>query len=281
MLIAREVVPAASSVVRLAPDDIAPNPEQPRKKFPMDELEMLKSSIARDGFLQPVVVRRLEDGSYQLVVGERRLRAARELGLEEIPAVVSEVEDERLLELALIENVQREDLNPIELASGYRRLMEAKGWTQEVLAENLGVSRSGVSNTLRLLDLDTDIQEAIARGHISMGHAKVLLSVADRKEQRVLFERIAEEKLTVRDLELERDGGAAAEDGDAKDSRRKKRRRRAEGSLAPHLVSLQEQFQEKLGTRVSIRERGGKGKLVIEFYSSEDFERIRGIILGG
>ena len=280
MLISKEPGQAAGGeVVQLEPGSVDPNPQQPRKRFNIQELEMLKASIARDGFLQPVLVRKVGD-RYQLVVGERRLRAAQDLGLEKIPAIVSSVGDDRLLELALIENVQREDLNPIELANGYQQLMEVKGWTQEALAEALGLSRSGVSNTLRLLELPEDMQASIARGHISMGHAKVLLSVEDPREQRLLFEKIAEEKLTVRDLEEERDSGASPPaDGGEKGSGRKPRR--GAGEVPAHVLSLEERLAERLGTRVRIRERGGKGRVIIEFYSSEDFERIRQIILDG
>jgi ParB family chromosome partitioning protein len=211
------------------------------------------------------------------VAGERRLRAAQELGLEKIPAIIVSVGEERLLEMALIENVQREDLNPIELAKAYRQLMQVKGWTQDALAEKLNFSRPSVSNTLRLLDLPSDIQEAIARKHITMGHAKVLLSVTDPKEQRLLFERIAEEKLTVRDLEEKREEITPAR-GDKGGERRRARRAL---SVSPHILQMEERLAEKLGTRVRIREKEGRGRVVIEFYSSEDFERIRDVILKG
>ncbi|MGQ9591607.1 MAG: ParB/RepB/Spo0J family partition protein [Planctomycetota bacterium] len=277
VLIAGAAPIPAIQVLQIPTEEIEPNPYQPRREFPLEELEALKTSIAREGFLQPVVVRKLADGKYQLVVGERRLRAAQDLGLETVPALLASVEDDRLLELALVENVQREDLNPIELANGYRQLMRIKGWTQEVLAESLGLSRSSVSNTLRLLDLPEDIRNAIARGQITMGHAKVLLSVGDAREQRVLFERIAEEKLTVRDLEEERQTVAEAPEGS---QARKKGRGRPQPQLPPHVQSLADELSEALATRVRIRERAGKGRVIIEFYSPEDFERIREILLG-
>jgi ParB family chromosome partitioning protein len=277
MLIAREPVPSANEVLQVEPGKVERNPHQPRKGFPAEELEMLKSSIARDGFLQPIVVRRLDGDRTQLIAGERRLRAAQELGLPTIPAIVADVDDDRLLELALVENVQREDLNPIELAEGYRSLMSLKGWTQELLAEALGVSRSSVANTLRLLELPSDMQSSIARGHISMGHAKVLLSVEDAREQRLLYERIAEEKLSVRDLEEQRD---ETRPGSRRGDEGKRPPRRRTDSTPPHVVSLEEQFSERLGTRVRIKERKGRGRIVVEFYSADDFERIRGIVLG-
>lgn len=279
MLISRNEAPRTTEVLEIDPTRIRVNPDQPRKRFAAEELEALKTSLAREGFLQPLVVRRDGDDAYQLVAGERRLRAAQELGLETVPALVVNVGEERLLELALVENVQREDLNPIELACGYRQLLQVKGWTQEALAENLSLSRSSVSNTLRLLDLPEDMQGSIARGHISMGHAKILLSVTDPQERRILFERIAEEKLSVRDLEEEREGLPQPE-GRSRSPGSRKGRQGGSAGVAPHIASLEEQLGERLGTRVRIRERNGRGRLVIEFYSSDDFDRIRGIIGG-
>jgi ParB family chromosome partitioning protein len=276
MLIPKEPEVAGVEVLQLDPQTIGPNPDQPRKKFSMNELEMLKTSISREGLLQPVVVRRAGDG-YQLVVGERRLRASQELGLPNIPAIVCSVGDDRLLELALVENVQREDLNPIELAAAYRQLMEVKRWTQEVLAETLGLSRPAVSNTLRLLELPEDMRNALVRGHINMGHAKVLLSVGNPKDQRVLFERIAEEKLSVRDLEEAREETPPG--GEAKDDHSKPSRRPRVDDRPPHVVSMEERLGERFGTKVRIKERKGRGRIVIEFYGPEDFDRIRTIMI--
>jgi ParB family chromosome partitioning protein len=214
---------------------------------------------------------------YQLVVGERRLRASQELGLAQIPAIVSSVGDDRLLELALVENVQREDLNPIELAQAYRQLMDVKRWTQEVLAETLGLSRPGVSNTLRLLELPEDMQSALIRGHINMGHAKVLLSVANPKDQRVLFERIAEEKLSVRDLEEAKE--LVPPEGDGKDEHARPTRKPKADDRPPHVASMEERLAERLGTKVRIKERKGRGRIVIDFYDLEDFDRIRALVL--
>jgi len=276
MLIAKEAPPKGTAVLQLDPSAIKRNPEQPRKSFPENDLEMLKASIAREGVLQPILVRQVGD-SHQLVAGERRLRAAQDLGLKEVPALEVTIGEERLLEVALIENIQRENLNPIELAEAYRELMESRGWTQEVLAQSLGVSRTSVSNAIRLLELPEDMQDAVVRGHITMGHAKVLLSVAEPEEQRALFEKIAEEKLSVRELE------GVRETTESKLAEKKgedaRQRRKRSGLKSPHVISLEEQFSERLGTRVRINEKNGRGRVTIEFYSTEDFERVREIIL--
>lgn len=277
MLIAREPAQGRAEILDLDPAAIRPNPQQPRKRFALQDLEALKASVAREGVLQPVLVRKVGE-QYELIAGERRLRASVELGLPKIPAILVTASDDRLLEIALIENIQRENLNPIELAQAYRQLMEVKEWTQELLAQSLGLSRPAVANTVRLLELPEDLQEALIRGHINMGHAKVLLSVTDPREQRLLFERIAEEKLTVRDLEEVRDAPPAPEAAAATPEAKPRPGRGAQKSA--HILSLEEQFGERLGTKVRIRERGGKGRIAIDFYSPEDFERVRQILLG-
>ncbi len=259
-------------VLQLDPNKILTNPSQPRKRFSLTELEELKASISKDGMLQPILVRE-RGGQHELVAGERRLRAARDLGMRAVPAILIEVSDDRMMEVALVENIHRENLNPIELAQAFRKLLQLKGWTQEDLATSLNCSRPGVTNSLRLLDLPEDIQSAIARGQVSMGHAKVLLSVENAKEQRLLFERIAEEKLSVRDLEE-----ARSEDG-ASPARRAVSKRK-EKETSPHLLNLEEELTRVVGTRVRIRQRKGKGVIAIEFYSNEDFEKIRKMLVG-
>jgi len=270
------LIPQASAqreqvVLQLDPEKILTNPQQPRKRFSLNELDELKASIAREGVLQPLLVRE-RGGSFQLVAGERRLRAAKDLNLPAVPAVVVDVNDDRMLEIALIENIHREDLNPIELAHAFRQLLELKGWTQEALSQNLSLSRPAVSNSLRLLDLPEDIQNAISRGQITMGHAKVLLAVSDPKEQRILFERIAEEKLSVRDLEEARFDENGFES-------RKTRARRKGMDRNPQVVSLEEEISAAVGTRVRIRQGKGKGVVSIEFYTNEDFDRIRRLLM--
>ncbi len=274
-------VEALLTVIDVDPKSVEANPEQPRKDFSTHELEMLKASISQEGLLQPVLVRRVGE-QLQLIVGERRLRAACELGLRRIPAIVTELEDDRLLEVALIENIQREDLNPVEIGRAYQQLMRVKGWTQETLARNLGISRSGVANSLRLLDLPEGMRSALVRQHITTGHAKVLLSVEDTGEQQQLFERIAEERLSVRELETAKEAiSETASDAVAPPAPA----RTPTPKRSDRIVNLEEELSRAIGTRVNIAEatgggkKGNKGKINIEFYSADDFERIRALLL--
>lgn len=271
VLISQPVNPQEHTILQLDPKIIQPNPRQPRKRFSLNELEELKASISKEGVLQPILVRQ-RSGKYEVVAGERRLRAAQELGLPNIPAIPIEIAEDRMLEIALIENIHRENLNPIEVAHAFRELIQSKGWSQDALSQHLSFSRSQVANYIRLLDLPEDIQNAIARGQITMGHAKVLLSVSDSKEQRLLFEKIAEEKLSVRDLE-----NARTEEG-ATPARKKAIRKKA-AEKSPQIASLEEEIGHALGTRVKIREGKGRGIIAIEFYTHDDFEKIRKLLL--
>jgi ParB family transcriptional regulator, chromosome partitioning protein len=267
VLISKPLNPEAQNILQIDPAAITANPKQPRKRFSLNELEELKASISREGILQPILVRE-RGGRYELVAGERRLRAAQDLGLATVPAIAIDVSDDRMLEIALVENIHRENLNPIEIGEAFRQLLQLKGWTQEALAQNLSFSRPAITNYLRLLDLPEDIQNSIARGQISMGHAKVLLTVSDAKEQRLLFEKIAEEKLSVRDLE-----GVRTDEGATPTRKSVSRRKGAEKS--PQVASLEDELSRAVGTRVKIRQGKGKGSVSIEFYTNDDFERIR------
>ena len=274
-----------SEIVRLPVSAIQPNPYQPRSTFHEKDLETLKNSVAREGILQPVLVRRHGDG-YQLIAGERRFRAAEDLGQETVPAILVDVQEERMLELALVENIHRANLNPIETATAFQGLLDLKGWTQEVLATNLGISRPAVSNTLRLLDLPPNIQSSIAKGQIQMGHAKILLSIDSPKEQEELFEKIAEDRLTVRELEIEREAlpvaPAASPTGAAKRAvKRKRRRRAAERQGGANVIELEDELSQAIGTKVSISEKKGKGVIRLEFYSPDDFQNLRRILVAG
>jgi ParB family chromosome partitioning protein len=256
---------------RLAPgeipvDRIDPNPEQPRRRFDEDALAKLSDSIEQHGVLQPVVVRRAGD-RYQLLVGERRWRAARAAGLTAIPAVVADVDDRDRLELALIENVQRRDLNPIELAHAFRALLE-NGKTQDEIGRRVSLDRSTVANHLRLLELPRELQQDVEEQRLTAGHAKALLQVANPERRRHLRDRIVREQLSVRAAEAIARPAAA------------RSRARSRASLDPNLQRVIDALRQRLQTRVRIQGDASRGRVEIEYFGGEDLQRIAGILLG-
>ncbi len=243
---------------------LAPNPHQPRQEIDEGELAHLAASIRAHGVLQPLVVRARGE-RYEIVAGERRFRAARAAGLDEVPAVVRDVPDEQMLELALVENLQRQDLDPIEKARSFRAYLASTGRTQAAAAERLGLDRSTVANVIRLLELPETVQAMVRRRLLAMGHARAILAVEDPKRQVRLAERVAREGLSVR--QVERLASAAA-------PRRKPRGRRP--AKGPEVRDLEARLREALGTKVTV-EPGAKphtGRIVVEFYSREDLDRI-------
>jgi ParB family chromosome partitioning protein len=249
---------------------IQANPRQPRVDFPEESLAALARSIREVGVLQPVVVRR-RDGGYELVAGERRVRAARLAGLATIPAIVREGDDTESLREALIENIHREDLAPLELASAFQELLEELGVTQETVAERLGYSRAHIANTIRLLSLPSDVQRLLAEGRIQAGHARALLGLPDDEAKSTLALRVAAEGLSVRQVEdtvrtyAERPVATkpvATRDQD------------------PVLGEVEEILSEQLATRVHVTLGKRKGKIIVEFASKEDLERIVSEIIG-
>jgi ParB family chromosome partitioning protein len=259
-------------VLRSIPvSEIDPNPEQPRRHFNSEHLDELASSIRRHGVLQPVVVRRAAGGRYELIVGERRWRASRAAGVENVPAVISDVDSDELLELAIVENVQRRDLNPIELAHAYRALAKG-GATQEEIGQRVGLERSSIANHLRLLDLSRDIQEDVESERLSMGHAKALLA-ANPERRRQLRDRVASEHLSVREVEqLAREGGKAP---------REKKPRAGSRAADPNLQNLVDVLQRQLQTRVRIQGGAERGRIEIEYFGAEDLDRITRLLLEG
>ena len=246
---------------------IRANPNQPRKRFDDESLHSLAESVKTDGVLQPVVVRKSGD-HYELIMGERRLQAARLAGVPSIPAVVRSATDADTLRLALVENLQRENLNPIEVAEAYKALSEKFGLSHQELAAMVGKERSSVANTLRLLGLPEEIRTLLVEGKLSEGHARVLLSLTTRAEQLAWAKRIVDKQLAVRAVEAELL---------ARKPRRSAGRRRKEKPA--HITLLENAFARQLSTRVAIDERrGGKGKIVIEFFGHDDFERIAGLL---
>lgn len=251
------------------------NPYQPRAEFDPVALDELKRSIVEKGIIQPVTVRRV-DGGYQLISGERRVRASREAGLAVIPAYIIQVSsNEEMLELALIENLQREHLNPIEIAISYKRLIDECHYTQEEMSRRIGKDRTTITNALRLLKLPDVIQVAVRKGNLSSGHARALVSVDDRSLQVGIFNKIMARGLSVRDVEkLVRDAGKSRPKGPHRGSSSVSR---ADSSVA----SVEEKLRQTLGTRVQVRTLSdGKGEIVIEYYSSDDLERLLELLSG-
>lgn len=253
-------------------EQIEPNPLQPRTIFQQAALDELAQSIRANGIIQPLIVRK-KDGLTQLVAGERRLRAAKLAGLAEVPVVFTEIDDTRLLEVTLIENIQREDLNPLEVAEAYQRLMVDLGLTHEQIAERTGKDRSTITNHLRLLRLPQAIQQLVADRRLSMGHARALVAVPDTDDQLALANKAAAESLSVREMER-----LARQHSTLKKNRQPDHRAQ---DLDPNWKAAIADLQRVLGTKVNVQLGArGSGKLEIEFYSSQDLERIYEILIG-
>ncbi|GIW89416.1 MAG: chromosome partitioning protein ParB [Isosphaeraceae bacterium] len=262
----------AAELILVAVDQIDPNPFQPRRDFDPLEITALADSLRQHGMLQPVLVRPVDD-RYQLVAGERRLRAAIEAHLHEIPARVMELDDQRVFDVALVENLQREDLNAIEKAVAFRGYLERFGISQEELAHRLGLDRSTVSNLLRLLDLPAEAQEAVRTGKITAGHARALLSLGDAGAILEALPLICDGGLSVRETETLVAG--------IRPSRVRTDGGRPPIEKPPHFVELEEQLRGRFATNVLIRPRGKqKGQILIEYNTLEDFERITALIRG-
>jgi len=245
---------------------ITPNPRQPRSVFDEDALEELASSIREVGLLQPVVVRPVMPGHFELVMGERRWRACQEAGLEHVPAIVRDTADDDLLREALMENLHREQLNPLEEAAAYQQLLDDFDATHDELAKKVGRSRPHISNTIRLLQLPGTVQRRVAAGVLSAGHARALLTLADPEEQDHLAHRIVAEGLSVRAVEeIVAMGGQHLA---------KQRRAPAKRAVAPALTELADRLSDALETRVKVEQGQRKGKIVVEFASIEDLQRI-------
>ena len=252
-------LPTSGDVQQLEVGRIFPNRHQPRQHFDDASLKELAESIRQRGVVQPVLVRRGDNGGYELIAGERRWRAAQIAGLAAIPAIVKEVTEVEQLQLAMIENLQREDLNPMEAARGYQRLVRQFHLTQEDVATTVGKERSTVANYLRLLTLPDSVKTALADGALTFGHAKAILSISNPAAQHHLAQRVLDEGLSVRQAE----SAARTLTG-----RRRRLTRPAE------FVTLEEQLRQRLGTRVSLRGRPARGRIVLHFFSREELERL-------
>jgi ParB family chromosome partitioning protein len=261
----------------LAIDQIRPNPFQPRKEFRPEDLAELEASLRSNGLLQAITVRPATDGrGFELIAGERRLRAATRLGWKEIPAVIKEIDDRALLTLALVENLQRADLNPIEEGEGYQRLVSDFSLTQQQVAEIVGKDRSTVANMLRLLNLPVSIRTMVRDGHLTVGHARALLAVSSERDMLELAREIVAKGLTVRDVEQRARGTAPPS---PTRTTRQKSGERASG-LNAELKRLQDELRRHLQTDVTISVGDhDRGKIEIAFYSSDDLERVLDLVL--
>ena len=249
-------------------DEISPNRFQPRKYFDDDKLKELVASISENGILQPVVVQKSETG-YELVAGERRWRASKKAGLKKIPAMIREVSDTKALELAIIENIHRQDLNPIEEAEAYKRLAEEFSLTQEMIAEKVGKSRAAIANILRLLNLSRNIQENLISGKLSMGHARALLGLDNTGQMQAMCQEILKQGLTVRQTESKVNRLKKPEILKLASSMKKKN---------IFIRDLEKELERKLGTKVEVSPKKTGGKLVVSYYSDDDLERIQNLI---
>ena len=263
---------SAERLIDVQVSKVKPNPFQPRENFDPTALEELKQSISENGVIQPISVR-VSDSGYELIAGERRLRAVQSLGLKNIPAYIMTVDsDEEMMEFALIENIQREDLNPIDEANGYQTLMDKCRLTQDEVARKVGKDRSTVTNSLRLLKLPVTIQESLISGEISSGHARAFLSVTDKSEQTLLWKQTVKKGLSVRQVEK------LAKDQKGSSKRKSKSSRTVE--VDPHIRDTEDQLRGILGTQVRITEtrKGETGRIEIEYYSDSEFERLVDLI---
>jgi ParB family chromosome partitioning protein len=262
------VVENATGVNRIAIDEIEPNPKQPRRDFDQQSLQDLANSLQMHDVIQPVTVSKLASGKYRLIAGERRWRAAKMAGLIDIPAYVRQANDAQLLELALLENLQREDLNAMEIALSYKRMMEELDYTQEQVGERMSIDRSTVANFIRLLKLPPDIQLAVRNNELSMGHARALINVDAVDKQLYIFKEIKEKGLSVRQTEalvrnLYKSGGAV--------------KKTSKSSLPPAFQQIEDKLASQFSTRVKLRHsRNGSGQITFDYYSLEELNKLLG-----
>jgi ParB family chromosome partitioning protein len=266
---------SAGSEIFIAPEKLKANPGQPRKHFDGEELEELAASIKQHGIIQPIIVDKDDDGNFVIIAGERRCRAAALAGLKEVPVIIRSYSDQKRLEVALIENIHRTDLNPIEEAAAYKQLMETAGLSQDEAAERVGKNRSTVANALRLLKLPSRMKEALEAGILSAGHARAILSLSKAADQETLFVEIKEHGLSVRSAE-KRAAIIAAEPNADKAGNSGNVGKNAKRE--PELKTMEEQFIRTLGTKVTINGNLKRGRIEIEYYSMDDLDRLYGLL---
>ncbi len=264
-----EKIPESVNVImEVDIESVVPNPEQPRTNFKEEDLRELASSIKREGVIQPILVRKADDGTYQIIAGERRWQASKLAGMGKVPIQVKDVSDEKALELALIENIQRTDLNPIEEAYGYRRLMERNKMTQADIAQAVSKGRSTIANALRLLELPEDAQKLLFEDKITAGHARAILSVPDKEGRAKLTRKLAENRLSVRETE-----------NLARLMANKPAPKEKKEPMPALYKSVAREMKHVLGTPVKIKSSKGKNKIEIEFIDEKDLERLFGMLI--
>ncbi len=272
----------SSSINELELSSITPNPYQPRRDFDEESLEELADSIKSLGLVQPITVRAISDNRYEIIAGERRFRAAKIAGLETIPAYIRETEDDNILALALIENIQREDLNAMEVAFSYKRLMDECKLTQEELSSVVGKKRATISNYVRLLNLPAEIQLAVRNGQLSMGHARALLALRDAESQLEIFEQIKSYDLSVRRVEeiiQALESGASEHPEEEEEPKKEKHRRSAPKRDLGEYAVLQDRLRECFNSKaVLVRNANGKGRIVLPFASDEELEGLMALL---
>ncbi len=265
------------TVISLA--EILPNVNQPRRSFEPEKLKELSASIAEKGIIQPIIVRPLAEATYEIVAGERRWRAAKLAGLKDMPCLVRQMDDQQVLETALVENIQRQDLDAMEEAESFKKLMEDHAYTQEELAEKVGKSRSYIANAVRLLNLPPEVKEFIRKGELSAGHGRALLSLNNTAQRKVVAKKMVVEHWSVRQSELyaQKQNQLAKE---VKSDLDKKIKPKSE--MEPLLAAIAERMRQRLGTKVSLTATGKeKGKIVVEYFSTDELNRLLEIILPG
>ncbi|SMO86060.1 ParB/RepB/Spo0J family partition protein [Gracilimonas mengyeensis] len=253
-------------------DHIRANPHQPRKEFDEDKLDELGASIKKHGLIQPITVRYIGEKRFELISGERRLRAAKLAGIQEIPAYIRQADDEQSMAFALIENIQREQLNPLEVAMGYKRLLEEFDYTQAEVAERVGKNRTTVTNMLRLLNLPDFIQKAVKSNQISMGHARALITIEDEELQKKILDKVIAQGLSVRQIEQ-----AVRESTQKKESKSKSKPSAGKDPNNPFYEDISARLRRTFSTKVNVQPKKKGGEIRIEYYSEDDLERILGI----
>lgn len=257
----------ASGISELKVNDVEPNREQPRKKFDQEKLQALAESISQHGVVQPIIVKKKDKG-YSIIAGERRWRAAKLAGLKTIPAIIKDISSRDVMEIALIENIQREDLNPIEEAEAYQKLIDEHGLTQELLSKLVGKSRAAIANSVRLLLLTEKVKEMLISDILTAGHARTLITIDDAEKQKKLADTIVEKNLNVRETEK-----LVNEQTNSKEIRKNRKPKKD-----ANLIDIEEKLKSVLGTKVDLQHHENKGKIIIEYYSNDEFDRIIDII---